>query len=290
VHALVIIAVAWAIAGWGRQLFIAEPWTNPASQRAAPLALGAVELTIVLGALDLLFLVFVALQLGYLFGGAAFVTGSAEFTVAEYARRGFFELVWVAAISLPLLLAMHWLARPGSRRAERGFAALTVCFVGLLFVIMASALVRMGLYTSLFGLTELRLYPTAFMGWLAIVFVWFIGTGLRGRRDRFAVGALVAGFVTVALLDVINPDGLIARTNLGRVGAPQPVDSEYLASLSADAVPALVTGLAALPPAEQQRVRTALATRWSATSPDWRTWNWSRSQAAAALATTQLVP
>ena len=43
------------------------------------------------------------------------------------------------------------------------------------------------------------------------------------------------GFSFGDLLDVINPDALIAQTNLGRTGAPQPLDSEYLASLSADA-------------------------------------------------------
>ena len=37
--------------------------------------------------------------------------GAGEFTYAEYARRGFFELVAVAALVLPLLLCAHWLVR-----------------------------------------------------------------------------------------------------------------------------------------------------------------------------------
>jgi hypothetical protein len=54
--------------------------------------LGPVELSIVLGLLDILFLAFVLVQFRYLFGGAELVRVSTSLTYAEYARRGFFEL------------------------------------------------------------------------------------------------------------------------------------------------------------------------------------------------------
>ena len=71
--------------------------------------------------------------------------------------------------------------------------------IALLFVIMASAFERMRLYQAEYGLSEQRLYPTAFMGWLAVVFVWFCLTVLRGHRERFAFGAMVAGFLLIAI-------------------------------------------------------------------------------------------
>jgi len=95
--------------------------------------------------------------------------------------------------------------------------------------------------------------------------------------------ALVAGLLAITLLDAVNPDGLIAQNNLARTGAPQPLDSRYLASLSADAVPALIEGLSTLQPSEQQRLVAALAARWPSRTRDWRTWNWSRDQAALLL-------
>ena len=61
--------------------------------------------------------------------------------------------------------------------------------VGLLFIVVASALQRMYLYTSIFGLTELRLYTTTFMIWISVVLVWFVLTVMRSRRDRFVFGA-----------------------------------------------------------------------------------------------------
>jgi len=288
VHASVIGMVAWVVAGWGRQLIVEDPWGNPASQMGSPFGLGLVEIGMVLGAIDLLFLSFVVVQVGYLFGGSAFVDASREFTYSEYARRGFFELVALAGLSLPLLLILHWLARPSSVGEQAAFIALAGAFVALLFVIMASALVRMALYTSLYGLTELRLYTTAFMGWLGVVLLWFTGTVLRGERRRFAVGALLAGFLAIWTLDVLNPDALIAGNNLQRINAPQPVDGRYLGSLSADAVPTLVAALPSLPAAERRKLSATLTSRWSSPASDWRTWNWSRTEANGLVTDAQL--
>src|SRR5207247_1416024 len=116
-----------------------------------------------------LFLAFVVVQAPYLFGGAALVVGRAGLTVAQYARRGFFELVTVAALVLPVLLLIHHLLRREQPVHERVFRLLAGTLVSLLYVVVASAVQRMLLYQHLFGLTELRLYTTAFMGWLAAV-------------------------------------------------------------------------------------------------------------------------
>ena len=98
----------------------------------------------------------------------------------------------------------------------------------------------MALYTGMYGLTELRVYVTAFMLLLCAVFAWFGVTVLRGNRGAFMRGTLVASGCAVAALNVVDPDALIARVNLARSSAAVPVDVAYLASLSADAVPALL--------------------------------------------------
>ena len=248
------------------------------------LSLGIVEIGIVLGMLNLLFFLFVAVQVRYFFGGAALVRVSAMMTYAEYARRGFFELVWVAALVLPLLLAAHWLLRKEKRSHERIFRLLAGIQVALLFVIMTSAIARMRLYQSEYGLTELRLYTTAFMGWLALVFIWFAATVLRGQRERFACGALVTGFLIIGALHVMNPDDLIVRTNVAHIQAGRELDATYAVSLSADAVPALVEALPALDRNERRIIAIQLLyQRVSFENADWRTWSWSRSQAASAL-------
>ncbi|MBV9848554.1 MAG: DUF4173 domain-containing protein [Armatimonadetes bacterium] len=266
---------ALLVGGFLRGLF----WGTAAREyrRPAFLALGAVEMGVALGLLDLLFLAFVLVQLRYFFGGARLVQATTGLTYAQYARGGFFELVAVAALVLPLLLTLHGLFRSESPRGARLFRALAGLQVGLLFVIMASATQRMRLYQGEYGQTELRLYVTAFMAWLALVFVWFVLTVLRGRRERFAFGALLSAFGMIALLHALNPDAAIVRANAALARAGRPFDVDYALSLSADAVPALLAARPALPPPQAQAVTARLAAAWTPPrNPDWRSWNWSR--------------
>ena len=256
---------------------------NPARSVRDLVSLGIVEVGVVLGLLDLLFFSFVAVQLGHFFGDAQHVVTSAGLTFSDYARRGFFELVWVALLALPLLLAAHWLLRKENRAHERVFRVLAGAMVALLFVIMASGLWRMRLYQQAYGQTELRLYTTALMFWLGAVFVWFALTVLRGRRERFACGALVAWLVCLGSLHLVNPDDVIVRTNVAQAHALRRVerfDSDYAVSISADAAPALVELLPEMTARDRAHVAARLTT-WldPARTGDWRSWNYSRWRA-----------
>ena len=115
-----------------------------------------------------------------------------------------------------------------------------VALLTLLLIIMLSALKRMSLYVSAYGLTEQRLYATAFMLWLAVVFIWFAATVLRNRRNDFAFGAMVAGCALVAALNVFNADAFIVKVNVERRASGKVFDALYASSLSADAVPTLI--------------------------------------------------
>jgi hypothetical protein len=251
----------------------------PQAIKTEPVRLGIVEIGVTLGLLNLLFLTFVLLQLRYFFGDATLVQGSDGLTFSEYYRRGIFELVTVAALVLPLLLGLHWLLRKTNPAHERIFRLLAGTQVFLLFVMMASAVRRMLLYQSVYGLTEQRLYTTAFMAWLALVFIWFVATALRGRREQFACGALVAGLMVIATLHVINPDALIVRVNVAHAQAGRIFDAHYAASLSADATPALMESLPALNENDRRIVAASILTDWpSDESADWRSWNWARAE------------
>jgi hypothetical protein len=257
---------------------------NVQANQTRPLRVGIVEMGVVLGLVNLLFLSFVLVQIKYFFGGAALVKAVTDLTYAEYARRGFFELVTVATLVLPMLLGAHWLLRKDNPAHERIFRALASVQIVLLFVIMASAVGRMRLYQSEYGQTELRVYTTAFMGWLALIFIWFALTVLRGERERFACGALVTAFLMVGLLHVINPDALIVRTNMSLAQSGHNFDAAYAASLSADAVPALVEALPTANHYNQCVMTMSLLTRYEELGrSDWRTWNLSRARARDAI-------
>jgi hypothetical protein len=248
-------------------------------------SLGITEIGVVLGSLNALFLAFVLVQARYFFGGAAVVHATTGLTFAEYARRGFFELVTVALLALPLLLAAHWLLRKENKSVERTFRLLALTLIVLLFVMMGSAFARMLIYQREYGLTELRLYTTAFMGWLALVFIWFVVTVLRGQRQRFAWGTLAAALFVMTTLHALNPDSFIVRINLTHAQrAKRTFDACYNSTLSADAVPDLVAAIPAMDAGERSVVAYQLLQNWSpAGRADWRTWNLSRWAARKAV-------
>jgi Domain of unknown function (DUF4153) len=177
-HAVFVLLWAWVSAGLLRDL-VAPREHAPPSARARP-RLGIVEIGTVLALLDLLFLAFVAVQFRYLFGGRGLVEARAHLTYAEYARHGFFELVAVAALVLPLLLLADWALERKRRRDDIVFAALAVTLVLLLLAVVASALERLWIYQQEYGLTELRVYATALVLWLGVVLVWFCGPRCGG--------------------------------------------------------------------------------------------------------------
>ncbi len=247
--------------------------------------LGAIEISIVLGLINLLFLSFVIVQIPYLFGGMDFVQNTPDFKLAEYARRGFGELVTVAALVLPILLVSHWLLRKDSPVNERIYRILAGVQIALLFVIMISATQRLLLLTGNlgYGLTTVRFYPMVFMIWLALVFVWFALTVLRGTREQFAWGALWSAFFVVGTLHVFNPDDFIVRTNVRLMQEGRGFDSLYVSELSDDAIPALLENLPTMSFEQQCTIKNKISHRFetSKTENDFRTWNWSRSVARA---------
>ncbi len=252
------------------------------------LTLGAIETSVVLGLMNLLFLGFVIVQIPYLFGGIEFVQTTPDFKLAEYARRGFGELVIVAALVLPILLLSHWLVRKDNPINEKIYRVLAGVQIVLLLVIMISATQRLLLLTGNlgYGLTTVRLYPMAFMIWLALVFVWFSLTVLRSFREQFAWGALWSAFFVVGIMHILNPDDFIVRTNVRLMQQGRVFDSSYVTNLSDDAVPALIESMAEMNVEKQCDVRWKLSHRFETaeTENDFRTWNWSRSTARKEMA------
>jgi hypothetical protein len=278
-HLLIAGFITWIVGGFLRWMLMTRDPTIIIGQRPKFMTLGIIEIGTVLSLLNILFLTFVVVQFRYLFGGEANIPRGSGLAYAEYARAGFFELVWVSALVLPLLLVLHWMLRKEEPRHERIFRLLAGMQLALLGVIMISAVQRMRMYQRALGMTELRFYTVAFMGWLAIVFVWFALTVLRGRRERFAFGAVVSGLAMIAALHLISPDYWIARVNLRRAVEGKPTDLYYTSSLSADSLPALLEAMPALNDEARTIVRNQMRAKWQGISNDWRTWNRSRERA-----------
>ena len=249
-------------------------------QSSNPPRLGLLETTIVLGSLNALFLLFVATQWPYFFGGIQTLRETSGLSVAEYARRGFFELVAVSALALPTLLGLHALIDPDSVRMRRVFKFLSLALVALLLVVMLSAALKMRLYMETYSLSTLRIYVAAALAFLGLVFAWFSLTTLRERANRFAWGGTLVFAMMVLGLNVLNPDSFVARWNIQNTNG-KPIDWNYLRTLSADATPAIARNWGKVPKDSRPKIADALINNNS--SRDWRSQNLSQFEAQRSL-------
>jgi hypothetical protein len=238
--------------------------------------LGLTEALTLILAVDALFLVFAGFQVAYLFiGGAS--SPAPGFSYAEYARRGFFELLLASVLTLVLVMALARWTRRETPLAEAAFRLGASVMVALTLVMVASAVKRLTLYEDAFGYTRLRVFTHVFMFALGGVLTWRAVT-LWWRPERFAIGAFVTALGAVIAVNAINPDALIVRLNLGRGASVEELDLGYLSALSADAVPELARGLGTVAPMVLDQQATALSRETT-----WPEWNLSRSRARRAL-------
>ncbi|MCP3098230.1 DUF4173 domain-containing protein [Myxococcus sp. K15C18031901] len=244
--------------------------------------LGLTEALMLVLGVDALFLVFAGFQVAYLFVGAA-TSPAPGYTYAEYARRGFFELMLVSMLTLGLVMALARWTRRETPVARVAFQVGTSLMVALTLVIVASAVQRMALYEDAYGYTRLRLFTHVFMVALGGVLAWR-GVTLWWRPERFAVGAFGLALAAVGVVNVINPDALIVRLNLARDTQEAELDVLYLAGfLSEDAVPELVRarGDARLGAGFERALRERFLVDEDA--PTWPEWNLGRWRAHRAL-------
>jgi hypothetical protein len=296
-HLIFFAVFSWMVAGWVRGALLDDP--APRAPLALPIRLSNLDVTVGLGALALLLGAFIATQLGWFFGGEAFLRARTGLTVAAYARRGFFELVWVTTLAIPLMLATRAAIPDADHSLRRRHSVLSAWIISLLAVVSFSAVLRLKLYVHFYGLTVERIYPLAFIAWLVFMLFWTAATVLRDRGDRFVAGTLASAFATLLMLNVADPDAIVARTNLARTTRLGPtadtsapsLDIIHLATLSGGAVPSAVqlvsaasngTASAADDRAQLCGAARSLLNRWgpgSRTARDheavaaWRSWN-----------------
>jgi Domain of unknown function (DUF4173) len=233
--------VTTALSGAYALLFMREPIQDPPARlQSDKLGLGATETTIILGSVSVLFLIFLLVQATYLFGGSDRVL-STGLTYAEYARRGFFELIAVATISMAMLLVLKKTALLPAARDTRRFAWLSAFLVAEVLIIMFSAHQRLSLYEQAYGFTQLRLFSHVFIVWLAAALIMLALYILRAQREsRFALSLFISVLAFMAVMNLINPDRLIARQNIDRYQQTGKIDGFYLNELSEDATPELI--------------------------------------------------
>lgn len=221
---------------------------------------GWIESVVVLSLVDIVFLGFVIIQFRYLFGGESNIS-AAGYTYAEYARRGFNELVMTALISLLLVAALAIWAHRERRSQARWFKGLSALLTMGVGVMLVSALVRLLAYEGAYGFTRLRTYSHVFIIWLAVLFGGLLALLLLEKLRHLALLLAWVAVGWVFSLSLLHVDAFIVRQNVSRFQASGEIDLGYLLRLSTDAVPDLVSLAEQLPDEERGELLPQLACR-----------------------------
>lgn len=198
------------------------------SLKIAPLAMTIASVV----PLCIVYVIFFFSQLSYFvsaFGGVL----PEDFTAAEYARRGFFELCTVSVINLAVIITINLFCKSENGSRPKILSIFTIILSAFTLILIATAMSKMAMYITRFGLTPKRVYTSWFMAVLTILFVLIIIRQLR----KFNLARLGAAAFTVmlCLLSFTETDALIAEYNI-RAYENSIIDTIDFDGLSCDAV------------------------------------------------------
>lgn len=213
--------------------------------KAKAAGFGCIDNTIAvsfLSVLSICYFTYLFSQLAYFFSAfKGILPQDYTFTMASYARRGFFEMGIIAVINFIIIFMVLLLSKKKNGKICVTSRALCT-FVGFFtLVIIATALSKMFLYIKNYGMTELRITTSAFMIFLAIVFISIM---LRVFITRMRV--LKVAFVTAAcvlvVLGTVNVNNVIASYNYNayKAGDLKEIDVRTIYKLGDEGVPYLV--------------------------------------------------
>lgn len=191
--------------------------------------------------LSVIYVIFSSIQIIYLFFGSLELPH--DYTYAEYARQGFFQLLFVCLINLTLVLVCL-----GRFKESRILKAILTLISLCTYIMTASSAMRMMIYIKYYHLTFLRI----FVLWaLAVICLLMTGVLISIYKEKFPLFKYSMVIVTVLYigLSFSHPDYWIARVNTSYLLAEidfeetgsSNSDVSYLGRLSADAAPVLLT-------------------------------------------------
>ena len=195
-----------------------------------------------LSVISLCYLAYLFSQLAYFFSAfSGFLPENYKFTVSAYARRGFFEMTVIAAINFGLIFLSLLISR--KKEGKSCISLRIICtFTGIFtLIIIATALSKMFLYISSFGMTRLRIQTSAFMVFLAVVFISLI-IRLYLPKVRVIRTAFVTSAVVLIALGVGNVNSIVADYNYKayKNGTLESVDIDAIYDLGHEGVPYLI--------------------------------------------------
>lgn len=193
------------------------------TKKEAELKVNRFNINVTLTILNIIYLIFSVIQFIYLFTKAGI---GEDFNYAEYARQGFFQLMFVTFINFVMIFISHInkgkpetgedVLHPSSDENSKKYAKyMNILMCVFTVIIILSSFFRMNLYEQEYGYTYLRLFVYFILSVELLLSVPTIMYILGIKLPLFKTYIIIGTAMYVAL-NFINIDKVIAKKNIDR--------------------------------------------------------------------------
>ncbi|MDD5437582.1 MAG: DUF4173 domain-containing protein [Patescibacteria group bacterium] len=232
-----IIVVLYLLAAGGTMLTRLVEGREPADTKKEQTVFGQTVFVTFLGLINVLFLIFVGFQFAYFFGGESYLV-SQGITYANYAREGFFQLLFVAGVVFAITWVIYWI----TDMQQRWTKIMSLALIVQTGIIIASALKRLMLYIDVYGLTLARWWAAFCIILIGLTLLMVFIAALKKIDYSPAAKFAFLGVLIVSSLALLVPsENIIANYNVDRfLSGKDNMDIFYLERLSSDAMQAKI--------------------------------------------------
>ena len=189
--------------------------------------------------ISFVYLFYLFTQLAYIVDAFAFVLPE-DYTAAEFARSGFFQMAVIVFINFVILGVTAIKVKRENAKLPNSTKAILLFISSFTIFYISTAIIKMAKYISLYGLTRLRVLTSVFMIMLAIIFIIII-LKLIITKFKYVKPIIVVCTLTLLSISMININTVIAEYNYSAYKAGKiDIDIEQIESLGVSGIPVLV--------------------------------------------------
>ncbi|WP_142415358.1 DUF4153 domain-containing protein [Hathewaya massiliensis] len=225
----IFLSIIFSIFIFGLYNSFSLPYKEVEEDYKNNLNFNSITIVTILFIVSFLYLVFTKIQISYLYIGTTLPQG---FNYAEYARSGFFQLIFLTLLNVFFIIFIKKNTVPNGKLQEKIILCLYSLITILTFNMAFSALYKMRLYIVAFGFTRLRILSSIFTIFLCMVLIVvfiFIFKNINMFKPIVICGAIIYVFINFA-----NIDDFITRKNLQLAKNSTEIDISYIVNLSFD--------------------------------------------------------
>lgn len=176
-----------------------------------------------LAILNIVYLIFCFIQISSLFGK---INIGENFDYATYARRGFFQLMFVSFINFIIILV----ANKRNKNSEKTIQFMSLFLIVFTVIIAMSSMYRMYLYETEYGLTYLRMFVYVILITELVSFIPLIIYIFNKKLD-FMKWCFAIGISSYCIVNCMNMEKIIISKNINR-NSSRAIDYYYISRIA----------------------------------------------------------